>query len=58
MDLPIWAYIIFAITGAAGFISLMWFSFFADKIEKWNFISDVNSFYIIGLTSSLHNDII
>lgn len=32
MDLPLWAYI--AITGAAGFISLMWFSFFADKIEK------------------------
>lgn len=28
MDLPLWAYIIFAITGAAGFISLMWFSFF------------------------------
>ncbi|ASB70053.1 hypothetical protein S100333_02161 [Bacillus subtilis subsp. subtilis] len=34
MDLPLWAYIIFAITSAAGFISLMWFSFFADKIEK------------------------
>lgn len=34
MVLPLWAYIIFTITGAAGFISLMWFSFFADKIEK------------------------
>lgn len=31
MDIPLWAYIIFAITGAAGFISLMWFSFLLTK---------------------------
>ncbi len=34
MDLPTWAYIICIIIGAAGFLSLMWFSYFTDKAEK------------------------
>ncbi|AEP86879.1 hypothetical protein GYO_2250 [Bacillus spizizenii TU-B-10] len=34
MDLSTWAYIIFTIMGAAGFVSLMWFSYFSDKAEK------------------------
>lgn len=34
MDLPTWAYIIFTIIGAAGFISIMWFSYFSDKADQ------------------------
>ncbi|CAM3714815.1 hypothetical protein BAIN110137_18955 [Bacillus inaquosorum] len=34
MDLPTWANIIFTIIGAAGFISLMWFSYFSDKADQ------------------------
>lgn len=34
MDIPTWAYIIFTVIGAAGFISLMWLSYFSDKNEK------------------------
>lgn len=34
MDLPTWAYIIFTIIGAAGFICLMWFSYFSDKADQ------------------------
>lgn len=45
MDLPLWAYIIFAITGAAGFISVMWFSFFCWQNRKVKrFYKNVNYF--------------
>ena len=34
MDIPMWAYIVVGILAVAGFISIMWFSFFLDKSEK------------------------
>lgn len=34
MDIPMWAYIVVVILAVAGFISVMWFSFFLDKSEK------------------------
>ncbi|AOC91207.1 hypothetical protein BARD7_01737 [Bacillus amyloliquefaciens] len=34
MDLSAWLYVIFTIIGAAGFLSLLWFSYFNDKAEK------------------------
>ncbi|KFI01466.1 hypothetical protein JN25_19775 [Bacillus sp. BSC154] len=48
IDLTTWAYSIFTIMGAAGFVSLMWFDIFLTKLKsKAIFILDVSIHFAV-----------